>query len=367
MKNTDKRQYQRLPGKKNGLYRRVRLWMGKDHLLSVDSNIYQERYQRYYFKDIQGLIIRKTRKGQIFSGVAAALAVLAFVQFLIVWVGSDPVWLWWFWGMACGVLLLFFLVNMALGPTCSCHIQTPISTNELPSLNRLRTARKVRDRIRALVEQEQGRLSREQIRQTAPPVRQVLPVPSGGKERTGRSGAPKAERVSDVSTYSGWAHWALMACTLVMAGFLTLYLFVNGPAMAGLGLLIGGFLLIVNIIALARQAGSSVPREVRSVCWTVMVFIFIASIVGYFAMMMTMFRDGQVEPMFSQWALFISMSQIRPMDVPFLAAVFIISAIGLGVAAIFGAFAMTGWQRRSAAGHSVSVSPASQTSPAGRP
>ncbi len=364
MMPSENRPYRSLPGKKNGLYRRVRLWMGKDHLLSVDSNIYQERYQRYYYKDIQGIIIRKTARGKIFSGVVGALAALCFVQLLMVWVGSDPVWLWWLWGMASGVLMLFLLVNTALGPTCACHIQTPISTNELPSLHRLRTARKVRDRIRTLVEQEQGRLSREQVRQSLPPALAAtgrLQKPTGRPTGTGAAAAPGG------SDYSGWAHWTLVGFSLVMAGFLTLYLFINGPAMAAAGLLVGSLLLIVNIVALARQAGGAVPGEVRAVSWTVMVFVFIASIVGYIAMMMTMFRDGQVEPMFSQWTLFLSMSQIRPMEVPFLAAVFIVSAIGLGVAAIFGAIALIAWQRRSASAASLSAAPAPQTTPAGRP
>ena len=41
------------------------LWLGKDHLLLVESNGYSERYKRFYFKDIQALIIRKTKVGII--------------------------------------------------------------------------------------------------------------------------------------------------------------------------------------------------------------------------------------------------------------------------------------------------------------
>ncbi len=359
MKKIAKRRYQRLPGKKHGLYRRARLWLGDDHLLLVDSNTYQETYQRYYFKDIQGITIRKTAKGKIFNAVVGALAFLTCLQLLISWAGSDPVWLW-FWGIASGFLLLILMVNMVSGPTCACHIQTPISTNELPSLHRLGTARKVRDRIRTLAEQVQGRISREQIQQTPPPLRSPLPYAGEIKSNAGRQKNRGTILTTGVANYSGWAHWTMMAFNLLLAGFLTLYLFINGPAMAGAGLLIGGILLVVIIIALAKQANSSLPTTVKAVSWSVMAFIFIIGSGVYFAMLITMIRDGLIEPMFSQWALFISMSQIKPMDVPFLAGILIIGTIGLGVAALFGTVALISWQRSAARVHNPATA-------AGRP
>ena len=37
---------------------RSSLWLGKDHLLCIDSNGYGEDYKRFYFRDIQTITLR---------------------------------------------------------------------------------------------------------------------------------------------------------------------------------------------------------------------------------------------------------------------------------------------------------------------
>jgi len=68
------KEYRRLPGK--GLKRgslisftriRATLYAGKDHLLSVYNSVYEEEYRRYYYKDIQALVIRKTPRRDIWA------------------------------------------------------------------------------------------------------------------------------------------------------------------------------------------------------------------------------------------------------------------------------------------------------------
>jgi hypothetical protein len=62
----NKKKYQRLPGKKKsfiiGYYT---LWQGPDHLLSVYSRFGIEDYRRFYFTDIQSMIVHKTVSGKI--------------------------------------------------------------------------------------------------------------------------------------------------------------------------------------------------------------------------------------------------------------------------------------------------------------
>src|SRR5688572_16565337 len=40
-----------------------RLWLADDHVLLVTTSGYSEEYRRFFFSDIQALIIRKTRAG----------------------------------------------------------------------------------------------------------------------------------------------------------------------------------------------------------------------------------------------------------------------------------------------------------------
>src|SRR5438477_12551721 len=54
------------------------LWLGKDHLLCIDSNGYTENYKRFYFRDIQALLIRKTERRKWWGLVFAVLAVAFF-------------------------------------------------------------------------------------------------------------------------------------------------------------------------------------------------------------------------------------------------------------------------------------------------
>src|SRR5436305_13755595 len=55
------------------------LWLGKDHLLCIDTNGYTETYKRFYFRDIQALVIRKTERHKWMALIFALLAVGFFL------------------------------------------------------------------------------------------------------------------------------------------------------------------------------------------------------------------------------------------------------------------------------------------------
>ncbi len=161
------REYRRLPGrgiKREGFFsgafnaRRSRLWLGQDHLLCIESQWYTENYRRFYFRDIQAVIIRKTISGKIINLVLGLLALLALLPAF----GNTGGWqtFWIIWG---GVFSFFLLLNTFAGPTCVCHMRTAVQTEELPSLRRLRRARKVLARVRPLIAEAQGQLSPEEI------------------------------------------------------------------------------------------------------------------------------------------------------------------------------------------------------------
>ena len=60
-----KKIYRRLPGRKKGIIGIYTLWQGPDHLLTIDSKRFSEDYKRFYYKDIQAIITRKTIHGKI--------------------------------------------------------------------------------------------------------------------------------------------------------------------------------------------------------------------------------------------------------------------------------------------------------------
>jgi hypothetical protein len=131
---------------------RSSLWIGEDHLLNIDSARYSEDYKRFYFRDIQAITIRTTQRRRVWNLVLGLL--------VIIWLGmlgnSLPpnvadTWtraIFTAWFLLLAVLLL---LNNVMGPTCATYIRTAVQTEELPSLNRVRRARKFLDVVRPLI------------------------------------------------------------------------------------------------------------------------------------------------------------------------------------------------------------------------
>jgi len=73
-------------------------------------------------------------------------------------------------------------INTLLGPACACNIRTAVQQEELPSLNRLRRARRVFDRIRPGIIAAQGQLAPGEIPDR---LRAAVAAPSGEPTFTG--------------------------------------------------------------------------------------------------------------------------------------------------------------------------------------
>jgi len=143
--------YRKLPGRGASGFTVCRLWLGEDHLLLVQSSSVGERYKRFYFADIQAFVLRRTAAYVIWAIVWLFLAALC----LAIALNTEPPGRWIVLGIA-GVFLVVLGVHLALGPTCSCHVRTAVQSEELSSLRRLRTTRRVIAQVRPLIEQSQS-------------------------------------------------------------------------------------------------------------------------------------------------------------------------------------------------------------------
>lgn len=166
--------YVKLPGR--GVRGRIAsatytsLWMGADHLMQVVGTRFSEDYKRFYFKDIKAIIIRRTRAWATTSWILLGIAVLFMGIFgaLAANAGrSDREGFLITGGCIAGFFLFIAAINLLLGPTCVCHLRTPVQEEELPSLKRLRTARKALQRIRVAVEAVQGPLAENRRQEIA--------------------------------------------------------------------------------------------------------------------------------------------------------------------------------------------------------
>src|SRR5262245_25425018 len=145
-----------------GLATRTSLWLGRDHLLSINSYRYTEQYKRFYFRDIQAITIRTTKRRRTWNLVLGLLLLLWSGIITSVFSTLDTVNI----VLIASVYAIFgvpLLVNNLLGPTCTAYIQTAVQLEELPSIDRTHRAQKVLNLIRPLIAAIQGEASQEEL------------------------------------------------------------------------------------------------------------------------------------------------------------------------------------------------------------
>lgn len=138
------------------------LWLGPDHLLSVESNNFRESYKRFYFRDIQAILVQKTNRFRIWNIILAG----SFGISLIFASAFLPVSMPDFTNAAAtgvvifGLLAIFsapiFLLHLMRGPTCKTLLRTAVQIEELTSLCRLKSTRRALVEIQPLIVAAQG-------------------------------------------------------------------------------------------------------------------------------------------------------------------------------------------------------------------
>jgi uncharacterized integral membrane protein len=284
--------YKRLARSKRGLGKWHTLWLGDDHLLTVESTGYSEEYTRYHLKDIQAVITRRTAWGTVWNlifGLVAAISLFAGLADFSANHGEPT-------GtfiMACifgAISLPFLLWNLFRGPTCRCHIRSSVGIGELPALDRVRSAKKVLTRLRPLISQRQGNISREEIASLtraameAPPIippvaRNAQPFPSLTQQVPGT-----------ISSYRGGVHRGAFLLLVVDGGLSALQMLQNSKAMVGLTFLAALLFLLLAVAALIKQKEHKVPPLAMKMTWGSVITMLAGSIIGYFFMIFLSFE-----------------------------------------------------------------------------
>ena len=156
--------YKKLPGHRRGFLRGASVWLGADHLLLVRSLRFREEYKRYYFRDIQAIVMAKAPRFHI-STRAAVLAALCLPPFLTARTGT----LFSIWKAVAALLVLVWVLVSAL-LSCRCRIYTAVSADDLPSLYRTWTAHRFLRRVHSLIQQAESALDTAPAQAVASPV-----------------------------------------------------------------------------------------------------------------------------------------------------------------------------------------------------
>ncbi|MCD4716362.1 MAG: hypothetical protein K8R45_06430 [Desulfobacterales bacterium] len=320
--------YKRLPGKKKNFLGGLNtLWLGADHMLSIDSKRVSEDYKRFYYTDIQSVVTRKTIRGKIqnlflglFCGLLTLLAVLIGGSWVI------------FFGIMAGLFFLILLFNWLLGPTCECHLRTAVQIEKLPSLNRLRSVRKAMARLKPLIEKAQGTLTPEAIEENALKDARQATSPFA------TSKAPKALRHEHGSFHS------ILFCLLLAWGlFAVIFISYNHVAVTLLSSAITMATGVFVIIALVKQHESDMKDSVRAITWTTLGFVCIDFFLSYILFFVTMVKHP--EAVRNQWELFKAFSSLSPMDSPWLMGIAVFSVVCSFTLGVSGLISLKGFRQ----------------------
>lgn len=168
------------------------LWLGPDHLLNVESNNFRESYKRFYFRDIQAILVQKTNRFRNWNFILA----MSFGVSLIIAAACLPASMPDFTNAASDGVVMFgmmavfsapiFLLNLIRGPTCKTLLRTAVQIEELKSLRRIKTTRRALVELQPLIVAAQGgELSPEtavaQMREWTAPTATAATAPPGAQ------------------------------------------------------------------------------------------------------------------------------------------------------------------------------------------
>ena len=200
--------YTPLPGRRRGFIFSAGLWAGADHLLSVKSSRFQEEYKRFYFRDIQAIVVTQVPRFVVSAPVGAGAAILLTgVLILRILRPSLDAWLW----LMLGVLAAVWLY-LSIWESCICRLYTAVSREDLPSIHRMWTARRALLRLERRIGEVQGVFT-ENWAEAADQRALGPPLPAGSRAVDGAR--PDAARsrtwVSDIFLTSLLADAAITA------------------------------------------------------------------------------------------------------------------------------------------------------------
>lgn len=308
------KEYQKLPGVKKGfLIGKYSLWQGRDHLLYIFSRFGAEDYKRFYFNDIQAIITRKSISGKIQNIIMGCF----ILMFLLPVFFFDEGWSV-FYGVICGLTLIFLLINFYKGPTCETKVLTAVQAERLQSLSRLKTACRVMDRLRPHIQQSQGVLKSEDLAK--------LPVRPADRR------APKSAAAAAATSSTGRIHMIMFALILFEGALASVEFFITHVVPSVLSSLTGLCIGICVILALVKQHNSNLPGSLRAMTWICLGFVCVTFAASYVVGIVYAMKNPGLA--YNQWELIKSVSGISPWESPLKMShniMVICSALFLGV------------------------------------
>ena len=291
-----KKTYKRLKGTGRSLLRSNKLYMAKDHLLSIESYFVSEEYKRFYYKDIEAITYRKTGRGMILNLCFAFLGVLLYFPAFLM----DGGWSTFFY-ISGSLFLPLLLINWLRGPTCVSHLITPVQTARLFSLNRIKKASKAVSSLKPLIESFQGILTTEDLKNVEQKESQAV----------------KLKKIRKYLREEKGTIHRFLFLVLILEGILTaIELYINQPAFTIFASITSLGLLLLIILALVKQTGSNLDNSIKIMTWVSMGFVIIYYISAY--IFYIYFAISNPDMVQNQWLLVKHFSDLQFQDYPWM-------------------------------------------------
>lgn len=282
MKIKDGIPYRLLPG----LMRRTgfinpssyRLWMAPDHLLFLTINHYSETSKRFYFRDIQALVISNNNKGRN-SSIAIGIITIIFGIISLTFLKSEIPELATV-TLVCGSMTLIGLViNFIYGKTCTVRLHTAVQVEELPSLRFLRTTIKVVGMLKPMIEAAQGRLTPEEIDAYSP---ESVEIQLSTHANPVGIVPPKTGYTGPITHENGKIHMALFWALLVKAISSSIGVFYQHSFKYSMDWILVIAILVLAAIALRNQRNSDLPETLKAITWVGLGSTIVFLLIGLF-------------------------------------------------------------------------------------
>lgn len=307
-------EYRRLPGRGSKTRHffsfatspaRSRLWLGKDHLLSVESQGYSEEYRHFYFGDIQAVITRRTARGAIWNIILGIFAAAGIAGTLLLFVYEIDQAATIMCGIFAGCMILALLINILRGPTCVCHIRTAVQQDELGSLSRFKTARRAINIIRPHIEEAQGHLTPEELEQAIATFSPSRALPES------HAAAPGLRK-----RFEGRSHRILFRLLLCVAFAEIITIFWNHAAMTLLNSTLYMAAGVCVVLALVQQHQTGIMGKLRGISWCTLCYIAASFVAGFIQTIVITMSNPEVAN--NQWEFIKIAASQSPLDSPLL-------------------------------------------------
>ncbi len=252
--------YRRLPGRSLAFTGYHRLYQGPDHLLLASETGFSERYKRFFFRDVQAMVLRESKAQWVWNAIWGGLLLLCLAVWALALGLSSSVEVGWlvFGGIMTALVAAPLAVNVLLGPTCHCYVVTAVQTERLPCLKRLKTAERLLQAIEPLIDSAQGAFSEQDLA--------LLSAPPPDPARETPSAVPPRIHEAGLRADSGRLHRWLVGFLLADLPFTTLVFLAPSWGYV-VGTLLFSATAILAIVVAARQRGTNLPGTLRALPW----------------------------------------------------------------------------------------------------